>query len=395
MDEDDVTTADEENLVESVTMNVEEPTTDLDEANTSELIDEDTIVGNTDGIDVIIVAIELLTSDSEVVVGVVTIVVPLEAETGLPVSLSDVIVEFGLLNDDTTTEELALAVELEELVTDAVLLTTSSLDELIRVNDDDLINEVFSDSVTVGMILGIKLLTDSEEFRALDFTNVEVTLTGFEVDTNVELVLDASCVLLVLSLWSGSIIAVSLDEVAMTEDASETEDAVSLSDLIVEFGSLNVRLELLIVADPFLVSDDDRTTEELVFAADFEELTTDVVLPITSSLDKLIRDDDDDLINEVFSDSVTVGIILGIKLLTNSKEFMALDVTNDEVTLTGIEYDMKVDLVLDTSCVLLVLSLWSGSIIAVSLDEVAMTEDASETEDADTLDSETGDALDE
>ena len=38
---------------------------------------------------------------------------------------------------------------------------------------------------------------------------VEVTLTGFEVDTNVELVLDASCVLLVLSLWSGSIIAVS------------------------------------------------------------------------------------------------------------------------------------------------------------------------------------------
>ena len=206
-------------------MNVEEPTTDFDEATTSELIDEDTIVGNTDGIDVIIVAIELLTSDSEVVVGVVTIVVPLEAETGLPVSLSDVIVEFALLNvgltllivadpflvsdDDKTTEELALAVELEELVTDAVLLTTSSLDELIRVNDDDLINEVFSDSVTVGMILGMKLLTDSEEFMALDFTNVEVTLTGFEVDTNVELVLDASCVLLVLSLWSGSIIAVS------------------------------------------------------------------------------------------------------------------------------------------------------------------------------------------
>ena len=206
-------------------MNVEEPTTDFDEATTYELIDEDTIVGNTDGIDVIIVAIELLTSDSEVVVGVVTIVVPLEAETGLPVSLSDVIVEFGLLNvgltllivvdpflvsdDDKTTEELALAVELEELVTDAVLLTTSSLDELIRVNDDDLINEVFSDSVTVGMILGMKLLTDSEEFMALDFTNVEVTLTGFEVDTNVELVLDASCVLLVLSLWSGSIIAVS------------------------------------------------------------------------------------------------------------------------------------------------------------------------------------------
>ena len=27
---------------------------------------------------------------------------------------------------------------------------------------------------------------------------------------------------------------------AMTEDASETEDAVSLSDLIVEFGLLNV-----------------------------------------------------------------------------------------------------------------------------------------------------------
>ena len=392
-------------------MNVEEPITDFDEVTTSELIDEDTIVGNTDGIDVINVAIELLTSDSEVVVGVVTIVVPLEAETGLPVSLSDVIVEFGLLNvgltllivvdpflvsdDDKTTEELALAVELEELVTDAVLLTTSSLDELIRVNDDDLINEVFSDSVTVGMILGMKLLTDSEEFMALDFTNVEVTLTGFEVDTNVELVLDASCVLLVLSLWSGSIIAVSLDEVAMTEDASETEDAVSLSDLIVEFDLLNVGLELLIVADPFLVSDDDRTTEELVFAADFEELTTDVVLPITSSLDNLIRDDDDDLIKEVFSDSVTVGMILGMILLTDSEEFMALDVTNVEVTLTGFEDDIKVDLVLDASCVLLVSSLWSGSIIAVSLDEVAMTEDASETEDADALDSETGDVIDE
>ena len=50
---------------------------------------------------------------------------------------------------------------------------------------------------------------------------------------------------------------------AMTEDASETEDAVSLSDLIVEFGLLNVGLELLIVANPFLVSDDDKTTEEL------------------------------------------------------------------------------------------------------------------------------------
>ena len=182
---------------------------------------------------------------------------------------------------------------------------------------------------------------------------------------------------------------------AMTEDASETEDAVSLSDLIVEFDLLNVGLELLIVADPFLVSDDDRTTEELVFAADFEELTTDVVLPITSSLDKLIRDDFDDLINEVFSDSVTVGMILGMILLTDSEEFMALDVTNVEVTLTGFEDDIKVDLVLDASCVLLVLSLWSGSIIAVSLDEVAMTEDASETEEADALDSETGDVIDE
>ena len=182
---------------------------------------------------------------------------------------------------------------------------------------------------------------------------------------------------------------------AMTEDASETEDAVSLSDLIVEFGLLNVGLELLIVADPFLVSDDDKTTEELALGVELEELVTDAVLLTTSSVDELIRVDDDDLINEVFSDSVTVGMILGMILLTDSEEFMALDVTNIEVTLTGFEDDIKVDLVLDASCVLLVLSLWSGSIIAVSLDEVAMTEDASETEDADTLDSETGDALDE
>ena len=181
----------------------------------------------------------------------------------------------------------------------------------------------------------------------------------------------------------------------MTEDASETEDAVSLSDLIVEFGLLNVGLELLIVADPFLVSDDDKTTEELALGVELEELVTDAVLLTTSSVDELIRVDDDDLINEVFSDSVTVGMILGMILLTDSEEFMALDFTNVEVTLIGFEVDTNVELVLDASCVLLVLSLWSGSIIAVSLDEVAMTEDASETEDADTLDSETGDALDE
>ena len=181
----------------------------------------------------------------------------------------------------------------------------------------------------------------------------------------------------------------------MTEDAIETEDAVSLSDLIVEFGLLNVGLELLIVADPFLVSDDDKTTEELALAVELEELVTDAVLLTTLSLDELIRVDDDDLINEVFSDSVTVGMILGMKLLTDSEEFMALDFTNVEVTLTGFEVDTNVELVLDASCVLLVLSLWSGSIIAVSLDEVAMTEDASETEDADALDSETGDVIDE
>ena len=153
---------------------------------------------------------------------------------------------------------------------------------------------------------------------------------------------------------------------AMTEDASETEDAVSLSDLIVEFGLLNVGLELLIVADPFLVSDDDKTTEELALGVELEELVTDAVLLTTSSVDELIRVDDDDLINEVFSDSVTVGMILGMKLLTDSEEFMALDFTNVEVTLTGFEVDTNVELVLDASCVLLVLSLWSGSIIAVS-----------------------------
>ena len=314
-------------------MNVEEPTTDFDEETTSELIEEDTIVGNTDGIDVIIVAIELLTSDSEVVVGVVTIVVPLEAETGLPVSLSDVIVEFGLLNvgltllivadpflvsdDDKTTEELALGVELEELVTDAVLLTTSSVDELIRVDDDDLINEVFSDSVTVGMILGMKLLTNSEELET-DF----VAVTGSKPDViNSELSL---------------------------EDMMEVEALV------------------LILPDPFFVSNEDRTVIELALEVELEELTTDVVLLITWSLDEPIREDDDS-ISEVILDSVMVGIILGMKLLTDSEELIAIDVTNVEVTLTGLEVDTTVKLIFDVSCVLLVSTVDVKRIEEVSL----------------------------
>ena len=280
-------------------------------------------------------------------VAVTSSVLSLEEITGVDIAVLIVPDPFLISDDERTKEELALAVELEEITTDVVLPIISSLDELIRDGDDDLINEVFSDSVTVGMILGMKLLTNSEELET-DF----VAVTGSKPDViNSELSL---------------------------EDMMEVEALV------------------LILPDPFFVSNEDRTVIELALAAvELEELTTDVVLLITWSLDEPIKKIDDDLINEVFSDSVMVGMILGMKLLTDSEEFMALDVTNDEVTLTGIEYDIKVDLVLDASCVLLVLSLWSGSIIAVSLDEVAMTEDASETEDADTLDSETGDALDE
>ena len=190
---------------------------------------------------------------------------------------------------------------------------------------------------------------------------------------------------------------VAIDD-SIKDESSDAEEAdfVAVTSSVLSLEEITgVDIAVLIVPDPFLISDDERTKEELALAVELEEITTDVVLPIISSLDELIRDGDDDLINEVFSDSVTVGMILGMILLTDSEEFMALDVTNIEVTLTGFEDDIKVDLVLDASCVLLVLSLWSGSIIAVSLDEVAMTEDASETEDADTLDSETGDALDE
>ena len=279
-------------------------------------------------------------------VAVTSSVLSLEEITGVDIAVLIVPDPFLISDDERTKEELALAVELEEITTDVVLPIISSLDELIRDGDDDLINEVFSDSVTVGMILGMKLLTNSEELET-DF----VAVTGSKPDViNSELSL---------------------------EDMMEVEALV------------------LILPDPFFVSNEDRTVIELALAVELEELTTDVVLLITWSLDEPIKEIDDDLINEVFSDSVMVGMILGMKLLTDSEEFMALDVTNDEVTLTGIEYDIKVDLVLDASCVWLVLSLWSGSIIAVSLDEVAMTEDASETEDADTLDSETGDALDE
>ena len=211
-------------------MNVEEPTTDFDEETTSELIEEDTIVGNTDGFDVIIVAIELVTSDSEVVVGVVTTIVTFETDfiavTGSildfknPVlSLEDIMEVEALVlivpdptlvsNEDGIVIELALAVKLEELATDVVLLITWSLDEPIR-EDDDSISEVILDSVMVGIILGMKLLTDSEELIALDVTNVEVTLTGLEVDTTVKLIFDVSCVLLVSTVDVKRIEEVSL-----------------------------------------------------------------------------------------------------------------------------------------------------------------------------------------
>ena len=211
-------------------MNVEEPTTDFDEETTSELIEEDTIVGNTDGFDVIIVAIELVTSDSEVVVGVVTTIVTFETDfiavTGSildfknPVlSLEDIMEVEALVlivpdptlvsNEDGIVIELALAVKLEELATDVVLLITWSLDEPIR-EDDDSISEVILDSVMVGIILGMKLLTDSEELIALDVTNVEATLTGLEVVTTVKLIFDVSCVLFVSTVDVKRIEEVSL-----------------------------------------------------------------------------------------------------------------------------------------------------------------------------------------
>ena len=212
VDEDEPMDEDDDTLVVSGGTKVEVPTL-LEEVSVSVLTD-DTTVGNTEGIDDITTELGVEVTDSEVIVEFIVSVVPLLTDTGFSLVIMDEVEIVGLVNvgfeveisvlmvpeplmlsdDDKTIELMETVGEVVIVLSVVPIVGPRSEDELMSVV---LISVELTEIERVGMMLGIKLLTDSVDKLTILVESIldVVSFTKELVKTVVELVRNRSLVL--------------------------------------------------------------------------------------------------------------------------------------------------------------------------------------------------------